>query len=190
MADPMTDRWPWYDIVQGPDLEQGDLIPRSPLARLPEGVTIDELRQAGQADVGPRVRVELANVVVMSQSCDLQQRRLAFVLVCRHHSPAEMQAAGVLKSGRQGLDALNSIRKGRQPMYHMLNRCDLPEHQHDVQVVDFRDPVGIPFDFACGYAESLGPRLRLLPPYREHLAQGFARFFMRVGLPTDIDLSR
>ncbi len=30
------------------------------------------------------------------------------------------------------------------------------------------------------------PRPRLLPPYREHLAQAFARFFMRVGLPVDI----
>jgi hypothetical protein len=29
-------------------------------------------------------------------------------------------------------------------------------------------------------------RLRLLPPYREHLSQSFARFFMRVGLPIDI----
>ncbi len=36
----------------------------------------------------------------------------------------------------------------------------------------------------------LPSRLRLLPPYREHLAQGFARFFMRVGLPVDIPAFR
>jgi len=29
-------------------------------------------------------------------------------------------------------------------------------------------------------------RQRLLPPYREHLAPAFARFFMRVGLPIDV----
>ena len=29
-------------------------------------------------------------------------------------------------------------------------------------------------------------RLRLNPPYREHLSQAFARFCMRVGLPVDI----
>lgn len=28
--------------------------------------------------------------------------------------------------------------------------------------------------------------LRLLPPYREHLSQAFARYFMRVGLPQDL----
>jgi len=33
-----------------------------------------------------------------------------------------------------------------------------------------------------------GKRLRLCPPYREHLAQAFARFFMRVGLPQDVQL--
>jgi hypothetical protein len=29
-------------------------------------------------------------------------------------------------------------------------------------------------------------RIRLLPPYREHLSQAFARHFMRVGLPSGI----
>ena len=29
-------------------------------------------------------------------------------------------------------------------------------------------------------------RPQLLPPYREHLSQAFARFFMRVGLPAPI----
>jgi len=37
-----------------------------------------------------------------------------------------------------------------------------------------------------GLAQRGEPRLRLRPPYREHLSQAFARFFMRVGLPTDI----
>jgi len=32
-----------------------------------------------------------------------------------------------------------------------------------------------------------GETLRLLSPYKEHLSQSFARFFMRVGLPIDID---
>jgi hypothetical protein len=35
-------------------------------------------------------------------------------------------------------------------------------------------------------AAEQGDGIRLLPPYREHLAQAFARFFMRVALPVDI----
>jgi hypothetical protein len=34
-------------------------------------------------------------------------------------------------------------------------------------------------------ARSARLRLRLRPPYREYLAQAFARYFMRVGLPLD-----
>jgi len=42
------------------------------------------------------------------------------------------------------------------------------------------------FDFLINFAKQKDQRLRLLPPYREHLSQAFARFFMRVGLPSDI----
>jgi len=44
----------------------------------------------------------------------------------------------------------------------------------------------VPFDFIVDLAKKKGKRLRLLPPYREHLSQAFARFFIRVGLPVDI----
>lgn len=35
-------------------------------------------------------------------------------------------------------------------------------------------------------AAELGPRQRLRLPYLEHVWQGFARFFMRAGLPASI----
>jgi hypothetical protein len=52
--------------------------------------------------------------------------------------------------------------------------------------VDFRRVFSLPLGFMRGLATAQGNRLRLLPPYREHLSQSFARFFMRVGLPEDI----
>jgi hypothetical protein len=51
-------------------------------------------------------------------------------------------------------------------------------------VVDFRRVFSLPFGFLRDAANLL--HLRLLPPYREHLSQSFARYFMRVGLPVDI----
>ncbi len=45
-----------------------------------------------------------------------------------------------------------------------------------------------PISFLESLIEKRGiPRFRLLPPYREHLSQAFARFFMRVGLPIPIE---
>jgi hypothetical protein len=52
-------------------------------------------------------------------------------------------------------------------------------------VVDFRRLFTLPKSFLSEFAASSGPRLRLRSPYREHLAQAFARYFMRVGLPHD-----
>jgi hypothetical protein len=53
--------------------------------------------------------------------------------------------------------------------------------------VDFKNVYGIHFDFLLDLIRQPSPRIRLLPPYREHLSQAFARYFMRVGLPLDID---
>ncbi len=49
--------------------------------------------------------------------------------------------------------------------------------------MDFRKLYTMRKELLQQHAETLGPRLRLVPPYREHLSQAFARYFMRVGLP-------
>jgi hypothetical protein len=55
-------------------------------------------------------------------------------------------------------------------------------------VVDFLELYTLPRGLLEALLRSRGvPRVRLLPPYREHLSQAFARFFMRVGLPQPID---
>ncbi len=79
-----------------------------------------------------------------------------------------------------------SLRQGRIVGYHLLNKCEISGFERDYQVVDFRSVYSVPFDFILELARMRGERLRLLPPYREHLSQAFARFFMRVGLPVDI----
>jgi hypothetical protein len=79
-----------------------------------------------------------------------------------------------------------SLRRGYLPGYHLLNKCEIDGFQTDYLIVDFRNVYSVPFDFIVELAKKRGKRLRLLPPYREHLSQAFARFFMRVGLPVDI----
>lgn len=53
-------------------------------------------------------------------------------------------------------------------------------------IVQFDHPIVLPKTVIQNYFLRQPKRLRLLPPYREHLAQAFARSFMRVGLPIDI----
>ena len=58
----------WYEIVDGPDLEQGDILPRFPLtiveAQLPTS-------DGAQAVPEPVVNVLIVDVVVLSQSCEI-----------------------------------------------------------------------------------------------------------------------
>jgi hypothetical protein len=68
----------------------------------------------------------------------------------------------------------------------MLAACDLEGFQREIQIVDFRTVFSVPFQFITEMARRQSRRLRLQSPYREHLSQAFARFFMRVGLPADI----
>jgi hypothetical protein len=56
----------------------------------------------------------------------------------------------------------------------------------DAHIVDFREIHSLPVLFLASHAGKLGRRWRLKPPYLEHFAQAFARFFMRVGLPSAI----
>ncbi len=58
----------------------------------------------------------------------------------------------------------------------------------EIRLVDFHEVFTIPRAFLESLLAQRGEnRHRLLPPYREHLSQAFARFFMRVGLPIQIE---
>jgi hypothetical protein len=71
----------------------------------------------------------------------------------------------------------------------MLNVSNVNELNLEHRVVDFHYVYSAPRSFLESLLKQrVQTRLRLLPPYREHLSQAFARFFMRVGLPVPITL--
>lgn len=166
-------QYSWYDAVDGEeDLMQGDFIKECPVVIPPS-----------ELSSGMDVRIINYNVVIMSQSCDIVLRKLDFVLVCPIWPLNKLGRENEFFKGRKGKEAL---RQGNVPGYHLLNDCDIKGFETDYLVVDFRAVYSVPFDFILGMSKKQGKRLRLLPPYREHLSQAFARFFMRVGLPVDI----
>jgi hypothetical protein len=160
--------YPWYGLADGDDLEQGDLISSCPF---------DHVEAPGQAER------KYFNVVVLSHSCDLAQDKLERIQVCPFWELERLVKEVEYFRGRRGKEEL---RRGNLPGYHLLNRCALPEKATDFLVVDFRMQFAINRGMLQSLASSQRPRLRLLPPYREHLAQALARFYMRVGLPVDI----
>ena len=78
------------------------------------------------------------------------------------------------------------VRKGRVEGLHLLASPDDPANNREALVVDFRQIYSLPFGYLTRHATALGNRHRLQSPFLEHFSQAFARFFMRVGLPSSI----
>lgn len=171
--------YPWYGIATGEDIEQGDFLEACPVFIPPEDLAEVPFTESFEREFGWEER----NVIVMSQSCDMMKGRekVSEVLLCPVWNRSEL-TKGYLATDKGMEDA----RRGNLPSYHVLAECSLNGFAREVRVVDFRRVYALPLSFVRRWATVRGHRIRLLPPYREHLSQGFARFFMRVGLPVDI----
>ena len=170
--------YPWYCKVNGDDLEQGDILEHFPVFSPPSGLTLNTVEEQDA-----RFTWSPQNVIIVSQSCDLVKGRekITEVVFCAVWNRSEL-TEGHLSTDKGMEDA----RRGQLPAHHVLNECELPLAKREVRVVDFRYVYALPVKFSREFASKAANRIRLLPPYREHLSQAFARYFMRVGLPTDI----
>jgi hypothetical protein len=131
----------------------------------------------------------------MTQTCDLAHGKVANVVLCPHIPLSEwrsqweeaMRYARSNPTEKAWKRLCDDICDGYVWNQALLNSFKLQEPQTEIRVVDFHDIFTVPRDFLQALvAARQFPRLRLLPPYREHLSQAFARFFMRVCLPTPV----
>lgn len=189
----------WYEIVEaGERLTQGDLILNCPLiAWKSDPLQLPQNTDETDALQGATTAIQ-ADVVVMTQACDLEHEKVANIILCPHFALADYRQAweAEMNNRRQNPTErawkrhCNDICDGFVWNLTMLNASSREELEIQHRVVDFHYVYSAPRSFL----ESLliqrrQARLRLLPPYREHLSQAFARFFMRVGLPVPIALT-
>jgi hypothetical protein len=168
--------YPWYRLISAKEpLAQGDIIRNCPVLVPTNSKALERENIPGE--------VVIYDVIVMSQSCDLQNKRLDLVSVCPVFSLDDLSAKYEHFASDGGKE---DLRKGRWVNFHLLNKCDLGGFGNKYIIVDFKNVYGVQFDLLVDITKRNGNRVRLLPPYREHLSQSFARFFMRVGLPIDI----
>ncbi len=167
--------FPWYASVEGAGLEQGDIL-RNCRAPLPP-------RLPGEPEPAqPIENEEFVRAIVLTQSCDLADPSTRRVMLAPVYELDEFLDA--IGGGRN--DKREKLKRGHFVAYHLLNLCSIDGHHTPHTVVDFGDAFSVPIEYARGLTAGAA-RLRLLAPYREHLAQGFARYYMRVGLPIPID---
>lgn len=169
--------YPWYEVVDNNEpVLQGDLLLS---CHVPVPVQGSVLKEGDT----PSFEIVEYDVIIMSQSCDLVSKKLDLVLVCPIWKLSDLEIRDAFIKSSRGKETL---KQGNIPGYHLLNRCEIENMLRDFMVVDFRNTYSVPFDLITDISTKQSKRLRLLPPYREHLSQAYARFFMRVGLPIDI----
>lgn len=123
------------------------------------------------------------DLIIVTQSCDLENRKVALVATCPIHPIAVYERINPMlaKKGRW-----EEVRKGRAEALYLLSSQTNPADNREALVVDFREIYSLPFELLEKQATRQTPRWRLKSPYLEHFSQAFARFFMRVGLPSAI----
>jgi hypothetical protein len=188
---------PWYEIVPADTpLTQGDLIFGCPLLGWNELADQASAANLDETSLQTYVDAFREDVVVMTQACDLEHHKVNNVVLCPHLALSIYRQAWEewLRSRNQNPSekawkrTCDDIAAGYVWNQAFLNRLEGPEVPTEVRVVDFHDVYTVPRTFLEAVLRKRNqPRLRLLPPYREHLSQALARFFMRVGLPQPVD---
>lgn len=175
-------QYPWYDIISEKcDITQGDII-KNCYIPLPNQSFYFSLLKGEQA-VDEPIDVSSADVIILSQACDIKNDKIDSIVICPIWPLSSLTSTSEYYKSSNGKE---SLRQGKEPAYHLLDQYDSELFTMPLSVVDFHRIYSLPKDFIENIANQNCPRLRLLPPYREHLSQAFARYFMRVGLPVDI----
>lgn len=188
----MTDTW--YKSVEVNDrLTQGDLIFNCPI--LTWKSEISQLQTIEGETLKREIEAIQADVIVITQACDLENEKVSNVILCPHFSISEyrknweksMRAIDQNPTEKAWRRLCDDIKDGYCWNLSMLNNGVVGELIIEHRIVDFHDVYTIPRDFLESLLRQRQlSRVRLLPPYREHLSQAFARFFMRVGLPVGV----
>lgn len=170
------EKYPWWSVVEGDSLAQGDLL---------RSIEIITPIAVNGTDEVPSYASTL-DVVILTQTCDIEHDKVKSLLLCPWWELWKFVETAKAKGENWGKGIRDDLRKGNLIGYHLLNGVTTEELSVELGITDFRTLHTAPTKFVREFAKGAGPRLRLMPPYREHLAQAFARFIMRVGLPINI----
>lgn len=167
----------YWDGVSNSTLRQGDYLFGCPVPVFAKQI------ESRQTEFELDLEIEFFDLIIVSQSCDLEQDKVRLVAMCPIYSLENYEQINpaFAKKGRW-----EEVRKGRIEGLYLLSSPTNPENNRECLVVDFREIYSLPFEFLTKHAASLEVRWRLKSPFLEHFSQAFARFFMRVGLPSNI----
>ncbi len=162
----------FWELIRGRDLRQGDYLFNCPVPLF-----------APQPEEEAEIQIKEFDLIVLTQSCDLENQKARLVALSPIYSLSEFESTNPTMSQKGQWE---EVRRGRREGLSLLASPTDPTDNRAALVVDFREIYSLPFDFLSNHAAKVEQRWRLKSPYLEHFSQAFARFFMRVGLPSGV----
>lgn len=175
----------WYELVNGGELRQCDILRGVIIPQVSGLNTINQVRQAYEDPVSHQVAADLnmADLMILTQSCDLEKEGQQESVLTALISPWHPTYTNKTKKDRLSLQ--KQVQRGSTNSMCLLSARE-EKPGMDWSVVDFRSLHTLPRKYIQEHAIDQGDRLRLASPYREHISQAFARFFMRVALVNNL----
>jgi len=182
---------PYQVVDPGTPVSQGDVILACPLLGWGDN-TPSTQDEASSTSIDLSYASFQDDVIVMTQACDLEQGKAMEVVLCPCLRLSAFKEQWKEQQRRQNRttkpDAwkalCGNIAKGYATNLAMLDPQADGAITSEHRVVQFDQIYTLPREAIDNLLKGeTSPRLRLVSPFREHLAQAFARFFMRVALP-------
>ncbi len=165
----------FWEVAAGAALRQGEYLVNCPVPMLKEKPLLDRPESS--------VLIELFDLIIVTQSCDLEQGKVRIVTSCPIFP---LDVYETINPELKSKGRWEQVRKGRVEGLYLLSSPVFPDNNREALVVDFAEVYSLPFGLLASHAQEIGSHWRLKSPYLEHFSQAFARFFMRVGLPSSI----
>lgn len=175
----------WYSLIKGDiPFEQGDIFDSFPVIEPYRNIVFPE-DSFSEVSIEAEVPFRHYRAILMTQSCDLvNPSEDDLVTLCTLQELREART----KEGKSlnNSDGWGKLIRGYFVSNHLINKCEIPNHEFGYQIIDLQRIISVPYGYLDSISKRNSERVRLNPPYREHLSQAFARQFMRVGLPNDL----
>jgi len=114
----------FWTRTEGEGLAQGDWLP---------GCHVPKFGKDFGAPNGEPIDVFEADLIIVTQSCDLENDKVALVALCPIHTLSDFEERNPAFSGKRW----ESVRKGQQAAVHMLGSPTEPNNNRASLVVDF-----------------------------------------------------
>jgi len=150
-----------YELYEGEEILQGDLIENFPVVKPPN-------------------KLETHNLVILTQSCDIVNKKTSNILVAPYDE--------ISSYPKDAKGYIVEVRKGRRFLQKYLPPCKLEGHSKEALIVNFDEIWTVLLDEITSHVSS-NERIRMRSPLREFISQAYAISIMRVSTLEEIPIT-